>query len=36
MFSNSIKEMNKLRKEISKLLSTGMSNIYLNVTIQKN
>ena len=27
-----IKEMNRLRKEINKLLSKGMSNIYLKVT----
>ena len=30
---NSIKEINRLRKEI---LSKGMSNIYLKVTIEKN
>ena len=33
MFFNSIKEINRLRKEISRLLSKGMSNIYLKVTI---
>ena len=27
---------NRLRKEISRLLSKGMSNIYLKVTIEKN
>ena len=36
MFFNSVKEINKLRKEINKLLNKGMSNIYLNVTIEKN
>ena len=29
MFFNSIKEINRLRKEINRLLSKGMSNIYL-------
>ena len=29
-----IKERNKLRKEINKLLSKGMSNIYLKATIE--
>ena len=32
---NSVKEINKLRKEINRLLSKGMSNIYLKVTIEK-
>ena len=36
MFFNSIKEINKLRKEINRLLIKGMSNIYLKVTIEKN
>ena len=36
MFFNSLKEINKLRKEINRLLSKGMSNIYLKVTIEKN
>ena len=31
-----IKEMNTLRKEINRLLSKGMSNIHLKVTIGKN
>ena len=31
---NSIKEIYKLRKEINRLLSKGMSNIYLKVTIE--
>ena len=31
---NSIKEINRLRKEINRLLSKGMSNIYLKVTIE--
>ena len=30
---NSVKEMNWLRKEMNRLLSKGMSNIYLKVTI---
>ena len=33
---NPNKEINRLRKEIYKLLSKGMSNIYLKVTIEKN
>ena len=36
MFFNSIKEMNRLRKEMNRLLSKGMSNIYLKVTIEKS
>ena len=35
MCFNSIKEINRLRIEINKLLSKGMSNIYLKVTIEK-
>ena len=31
---NLIKETNRLRKEINRLLSKGMSNIYLKVTIE--
>ena len=34
MFFNSIKERNRLRKEINRLLSKGMSNIYLKVAIE--
>ena len=34
MFFNSIKETNRLRKEINRLLSKGMPNIYLKVIIQ--
>ena len=34
MFFNSIKEINWLRNEINRLLSRGMSNIYLKVTIK--
>ena len=34
MFFNLIKEINRLRKEINRLLSKGMSNIYLKVTIE--
>ena len=29
-------ELNRLRKEINRLLSEGMSNIYLKVTMEKN
>ena len=36
MFFNSIKVTNRLRKELNRLLSKGMSNIYLNVTVEKN
>ena len=38
MFSNSIKETNKIRKETNRLLSKGVPNIYLGkiVTIEKN
>ena len=35
MFFYSIKEINRLRKEINRLLSKGMSSIYLKVTIEK-
>ena len=35
MFFNSIKEINRLTKEIKWLLSKGMSNIYLKVTIEE-
>ena len=34
MFFNSVKEVNRLRKEINRLLSKGISNIYLNVTTE--
>ena len=34
MFFNSSKEINRLRKETNRLLSKGMSNIYLKVTIE--
>ena len=33
---NSIKEINRLRKEINRLLSKGISDIYFKVTIGKN
>ena len=36
MFFNSVIEINRLRKEINRLLSKGMSNIYLKVSIDKN
>ena len=36
MLFNSIKEISRLRKEIKRLLSKGMSNIYLKVAIEKN
>ena len=34
--SNPIKEINRLRKEINRLLNKGMPNIYLKVIIEKN
>ena len=34
-FLNSIEEINRLRKEISRLLRKGMSNIYLKITIEE-
>ena len=34
MFFNSIKKINRLRKEIFELLSKGMASIYLKVTIE--
>ena len=34
MFFNSIYEINRFRKEINRLLSKGMPNIYLKVTIE--
>ena len=36
MFFNSIKEKNMLRKEINRLFSKGMSNIYLKVLLRKS
>ena len=36
MFFSSMKEINKLLKEVNRFLSKGMSNIYLEVTIEKN
>ena len=33
MFFNSVKETNRFRKEINRLLNKEMSNIYLKVTI---
>ena len=35
MFFNSIKEINRLRKEISRLLSKGMSNIYYKLLLRR-
>ena len=35
MFFNSVKEINRLIKEINRLLSKEMSNICLKVTIEK-
>ena len=35
MFFNSVKELNRLRKEVNRLLGKGMSNIYLKVTVEK-
>ena len=34
MFFNSIKEINRLRKEINRLLSKGLSSIYFKDTIE--
>ena len=36
MLFDSLKEINRLRKEINRLLSKGMSNIYLKLTIEEN
>ena len=37
MFFNLVKEINRLRKQIHRLLSKGMSNIYLKITVvEKN
>ena len=36
MFFSSTNEINSLLKEINRLLSKGMSSIYLKVTIEKN
>ena len=36
MLFNSVKEINRLRIEINRLLSKGMSDNYLKVTIEKN
>ena len=35
MFFNSVKKINRLRKEIKRLLGKGMPNIYLKVFIEK-
>ena len=35
MSFNSIKEINRLRKDINRLLSKGMSNIYLKLLLRK-
>ena len=35
-FNGCFKEINRLRKETNRLLSKGMSNICLKVTIEKN
>ena len=35
MFFNSIKEINRSRKEINRVLRKGMSSIFLKVTIEK-
>ena len=36
MFFNSIKEINRLRKEINRLLSNKMSNIYLKLLLRRS
>ena len=35
VFFQSIKEINKLREEINRLLSKGMSSVYLKDTIER-
>ena len=35
MFFNSVKEIIRLRKEVNRLLSKEISNIYLKITIEK-
>ena len=35
IFYNSVKEINRLKKEIYRLLSKGTSNIYLKVTVEE-
>ena len=35
MFFTSVKEINRLLKEINRLLSKGMTNIYLELIIEK-
>ena len=35
MFLSSVKEINRLLKQINRLLSKGISNIYLKVTMEK-
>ena len=36
MFFSSINEINRLRKEVNRLLSKGMSKDYLKVTIEED
>ena len=36
MFFNSVKEINRLKKEINRLSIKGMSNVYVKVTTEKN
>ena len=36
MFLVQLKKVNRLRKQINRLLSKGMANIYLKITIEKN
>ena len=35
MFFNLVKEINRLRQEIERLLRKGMSNIYLKIAIER-
>ena len=35
MFFNSVEKINTLRKKINRLLSIGMSNIYLKFIVEK-
>ena len=36
MFFNSVKEINRLKKEINRLSIKEMSNVYVKVTTEKN
>ena len=36
MLFNPVKEISRLRKEMNRLLSKGLSNIYLKILLRKN